>query len=221
MSHPDIVSHPSSAPAPERVVDAFREVVTPHLSDNMHRLSGVTGLLRLHRRRKLLGTALTVKTRPGDNLAIYHALPQLRPGHVLVIDAGGDCTNAVVGDLILSYLKERGCVGVVVDGAVRDRRAFEEADFPCYARGVSHRGPYKSGPGAVNVPVAIAGHVVMPGDIVVGDEDGIVTFPVDDAERLLEAAKKSATKEAAIRAEIENGQVGQSWLAPYLSRSSG
>ena len=150
-------------------------------------MAGITALHRYHRGRKLVGTAFTVKTRPGDNLPIYHAMPLLQPRHLLVMDGGGDTNNALVGDLILTYLLQRGCVGLVVDGVVRDTAAFLQADFPCYARGVSHRGPYKNGPGALNVPVAIAGQVVDPGDIVVGDEDGLVTFPPSDAERLLKA----------------------------------
>lgn len=206
--------------APASVVAAFSTVVTPHLSDNLDRMAGITALRRFHRSRKLVGTAFTVKTRPGDNLAIYHAMPLLQPGHVLVIDGGGDANNALVGDLILSYIMQRGCVGLVVDGAVRDTAAFLEADFPCYARSASHRGPYKNGPGALNVPVAIAGQVVNPGDIVVGDEDGLVTFPQADAERLLEAARRSAAKEDAIRAEIQAGRVQQSWLEPFLQKQA-
>lgn len=217
MSAPEIALNPAPPLAPAHLIEALRSVVTSHLSDNLQRLSGITALKRLHRGRKLLGTAFTVKARRGDNLAIYHALPLLQAGHVLVIDGGGDLDNALVGDLILAYALQRGCAGFVVDGAVRDSAAFIEADFPCYARGVSHRGPYKHGPGGLNVPVAIAGQVVNPGDILVGDEDGIVNFPVADAQRLLEAAHRSAAKEAAIRAEIANGQVQQSWLAPFLS----
>jgi RraA family protein len=217
MSTPDIPMHPAPAMAPAHLIEAFRAVVTSHLSDNLHRLAGITSLRRFHPGRKLVGIAFTVKARPGDNLAIYHALPQLQPGHVLVVDGGGDTNNAVIGDLILAYAQQRGCAGFIVDGAVRDTAAFLEADFPCYALGASHRGPYKHGPGALNIPVSIAGQVVNPGDIVVGDEDGIVTFPVADAERLLEAAHRSAAKEDAIRAEIASGDVRQSWLAPYLS----
>jgi regulator of RNase E activity RraA len=220
MSIAEVIHRPVPPPAPDHLLDALRRVVTPHLSDNLQRLAGISGLQRLHRGRRLAGTAFTVKSRPGDNLAIYHALPLLRPGHVLVIDGGGDLNNAVVGDLILAYLLQRGCVGLVVDGAVRDSAAFAEADFPCYARGVSHRGPYKTGPGLLNVPVAIGGQVVNPGDLVVGDEDGLVSFAPADAERLLDAAARSAAKEIAVRAEIETGRVEQSWLAPFLATAS-
>jgi regulator of RNase E activity RraA len=206
--------------APASVLASFDTVVTPHLSDNLDRMAGITALHRYHRGRKLVGTAFTVKTRPGDNLPIYHAMPLLQPGHVLVIDGGGDMNNALVGDLILSYILQRGCVGLVVDGVVRDTAAFHHADFPCYARGASHRGPYKNGPGALNVPVAIAGQVVNPGDIVVGDEDGLVTFALSDAQRLLEAAHRSADREEAIRAEILTGKVQQSWLEPFLQQQA-
>jgi regulator of RNase E activity RraA len=141
----------------------------------------------------------------------------MQPGHVLVVDGGGDVANALVGELILQYAMQRGCVGFVIDGAIRDSAAFRELDFPCYARGVSHRGPYKNGPGAINVTVSIGGHVVNPGDMVVGDEDGVVSFPIADAPRLLEAAAASAAKEAAIREEIATGRVEQSWLQAVLA----
>lgn len=216
MSRASISLHQVPPPAGASLIAAFAEIATPPLSDNLDRLPGITGLRPLHRGRKMVGTAFTVKTRPGDNLAIYHALPLLLRGHVLVIDGAGDTSNALVGDLILAYLLQRGCAGLVVDGVVRDVAAFLASDFPCYARGASHRGPYKNGPGALNVPVAIAGQVVNPGDIVVGDQDGVVTFPQSDARRLLEAAGRSAAKEEAIRAEILTGRVQQSWLAPFL-----
>lgn len=212
MSSPPLVVHPAAPIASLPLVQAFQQVVTPHISDNLQRLCGIVGLQRFHAVRKLVGTAVTVKTRPGDNLAIYKALMVLQPGCVLVVDGGGDVTNALIGELILLYAQQRHCAGFVVDGAIRDSAAFREADFPCYARAVSHRGPYKNGPGEINVPVSIGGQVVHPGDFVVGDEDGLVTFPQADAPRLLEAAARSAAKEAEIRAEIATGRVEQSWL---------
>src|SRR3569832_1088892 len=108
MPDASILQHPVPAPAPAALVAAFSEVVTPHLSDNLDRMAGITALHRYHRGRKLVGTAFTVKTRPGDNLPIYHAMPLLQPGHVLVIDGGGDLNNALVGDLIVTYLLQRG-----------------------------------------------------------------------------------------------------------------
>ena len=209
--------HPMPPLAPADLVAALQDVVTPHLSDNLSRLSGLTGLQRFHRSRKLVGTAVTVKVRPGDNLVIYRALMELSPGHVLVVDGAGDLTNALVGELILLYAQQRGCAGFVIDGAIRDSAAFAAHDFPCYARGVSHRGPYKNGPGAINVPVTVGGQVVLPGDLIVGDEDGVVSFPVSEAPALLERVAKTAAMEAAIQQEIATGAVHQAWIAKALA----
>lgn len=209
--------NPPSPVASAELLKAFQSVVTPHISDNLSRLPGITSLRRFHKSTKLVGTAVTVKARPGDNLLIYKALMEMSPGHVLVVDGAGDLTNALVGELILLYAQQRGCVGLVLDGVIRDSAAFYEADFPCYARGVSHRGPYKQGPGAINVPISVCGQVVNPGDLVVGDEDGVVTFPVADADRLLAAIAQTAQFEQAIKAEIASGAVQQSWLSKTLT----
>src|SRR5450830_489248 len=209
----------NSAPdvADIKIVEALQGIVVSHLSDNMQRLSGITSLQRIHRSRKLVGTAFTIKTRPGDNLLIYKALMMMQPGHVLVVDGGGEATNALVGELIMLYAQQRGCAGFVLDAAVRDTAAFAEADFPCYARAVSHRGPYKTGPGQMNVLVSIDGQVIRPGDIIVGDEDGIVSFPQSQAEALIEAARKTASVEDGIKEEIANGKVEQTWLDKVLN----
>jgi regulator of RNase E activity RraA len=203
---------PASPVAPASIREALAGIVTPHLSDNLARREGITGLHRYNASGKMVGTALTVKTRPGDNLLIYKAMMQIQPGHVLVVDAGGDLSNAVLGEIMKRYLQIHGCVGVVVDGAIRDVAAFQADSFPCYARGHIHRGPYKDGPGEVNVPVSIGGQVINPGDILVGDEDGLVSFPASEAEALIVAAQAHADKEARIMAEIATGKKTQSWM---------
>jgi regulator of RNase E activity RraA len=192
--------HPVTAAPSADLLEALQDIATSHISDNQRRLEGILGLRRIHRSSKLVGTAVTVK------------LSMMSPGHVLVVDAGGVTSNAIVGDLLMSYAQQRGCAGFVVDGAVRDSAAFVAADFPCYARDVTHRGPFKTGPGCINVPVSIGGQVVQPGDVIVGDEDGLVVFPASEAERLVAAAKRSAAAEAAIRKEVLTGNVRQSWM---------
>lgn len=217
MQNASFLTPPVVAPVlSAELADAFQDIVTPHLSDNLQRQAGVVGLHRYHRSGKLVGTALTVKTRPGDNLFIYKAMTLIQPGHVLVIDAGGDVNNACVGEIMKRYLQQRGCAGLVVNGAIRDVVAFETDVFPCYARGHVHRGPYKDGPGEINVPVNIGGQVIQPGDVIVGDEDGLVSFPVAQAEALIEKARAHAAKEALIMDEIASGAVEQSWLHPVL-----
>ncbi|MBC3775374.1 MULTISPECIES: RraA family protein [Pseudomonas] len=217
MSLPGSRIHPSPPQAPGSLLDAFRSVVTPHISDNLGRHIGARGLTRYNLTGKLVGTALTVKTRPGDNLYIYKALTLIEPGHVLVIDAQGDDTNAVIGELIKLYAQQRGCVGFVVDGAIRDVASFQ--DTPCYARSVVHCGPYKSGPGEINVPVSIGGMIVNPGDILVGDEDGLVAFSPDVAEELLRKAHEHDAHEQEVKAEIATGAIDQSWLDRVLEKA--
>ncbi|MGY2170401.1 RraA family protein [Pseudomonas gingeri] len=209
--------NPSVATASNSLIEAFASVVTPHISDNLGRHIGARGLTRYNRTGKLVGTALTVKTRPGDNLYIYKALMMLKPGHVLVIDGQGDTNNAVIGELIKLYALQRGCVGFVVDGAIRDVASFENT--PCYARAVVHCGPYKTGPGEINVPVSIGGMVINPGDIVVGDEDGLVAFSQDAAEEVLAKAREHEAHEERVKAEIATHAVEQSWITNALVKA--
>jgi len=209
--------NPSRPTLESDIAAALRHIVTPHLSDNLHRQVGVVGLTRYNRTGKLVGTAVTVKTRAGDNLYIYKAMTMLEPGHVLVIDAAGDVSNACLGEIMKKYLQQRGCAGVIINGAIRDVAAFENDSFPCYALGNVHRGPYKEGPGQINVPVSIGGQVIEPGDVIVADEDGIVCFPVEQARALIAAANAHAAKEEKIMNEIASGAVEQSWLQPLLA----
>lgn len=217
MSLPGSSIYPSPPQAPRSLLDAFHNVVTPHISDNLGRHIGARGLTRYNQTGKLVGSALTVKTRPGDNLYIYKALTLIEPGHVLVIDAQGDATNAVIGELIKLYAQQRGCVGFVVDGAIRDVASFE--DTPCYARSVVHCGPYKSGPGEINVPVSIGGMIINPGDIIVGDEDGLVAFSPEHAEQVLFKAREHDAHEQQVKAEIATGAIDQSWLDKVLEKA--
>jgi regulator of RNase E activity RraA len=146
-----------------------------------------------------------VRTRPGDNLAIHEALELIRPGDVLVVDGGGDVSRALVGEIMKAIAQRRGCAGFVIDGAIRDADALARDSFPCFARAAIHAGPYKAGPGEINVPVSIGGMVVHPGDIVVGDGDGVVAFPAAIAETLLAATRRQEEKEAAILVAIAEG----------------
>jgi regulator of RNase E activity RraA len=154
-----MLSVPKPAPA---LIDAFRSAPTSVISDNLARLPGAVGLRPFHRTGRLVGAAFTVRTRPGDNLAIHRALELAGPGDVIVVDGGGDETRALVGEIMKNIAQYRGAAGYVIDGAIRDVAAFAASDFPCFACAVIHRGPYKSGPGEINVPVSIGGSVIAP-----------------------------------------------------------
>jgi len=208
--------HPAPARPSAELLEQFRDVVTPHLSDNMSRACGVVGLRPYHSRGKLVGVALTVRTRPGDNLMIHKALDLAQPGDVLVVDGGGALGQALVGELMKAYAETRGVVGFVIDGAVRDVAAFRVGSFPCYARGETHRGPYKEGPGEIHAPVTVGGSIVNPGDIVVGDEDGVVALPAAEAPAILAAARRQAAKEAKALEDIAARRYDRGWVDETL-----
>jgi RraA family protein len=191
---------------PANLIEGFRNAPTAVISDNLARLPGSVGLRPFHRSGKLVGTAFTVRTRPGDNLAIHRALELVGPGDVIVVDGGGDETRALVGEIMKTIAEWRKAEGYVIDGAIRDVAAFAASDFPCYARAVSHRGPYKNGPGELNVPVSVGGCVISPGDFVVGDEDGVVSFPAALAANLLEAVHAQIAREEEMMKTIREGR---------------
>ncbi|WP_062120885.1 RraA family protein [Aureimonas sp. AU40] len=182
-------------PVEAALLAAYRGLATSLVSDNLDRMPGAVGLRPLHSGGPLLGTALTVRTRRGDNLAIHAGLALARPGDVIVVDGGGDPSQALIGEIILTHAASKGVAGFVIDGAVRDVAAIRASPLPCYARDVIHRGPYKNGPGEVNVAVSVGGLVVRPGDLVLGDEDGIVAMAPDVARAILPAIRAQEARE--------------------------
>ena len=191
---------------------AYRALSTPLIGDTMGKMSGILGLRPFHGAARLVGSAFTVKTRPGDNLWIHKALDAAAPGDVLVIDGSVVIERALVGELMCSFAASRGIAGVVVNGAVRDIAYFRSSGFPCFAVGNTHRGPFRDGPGRLQVPVSIGGEVVSPGDLIVGDEDGIVVLPASEAAEILTRSQALAAKEEGDRAAIHAGTWDRSWL---------
>ncbi|CAN7663130.1 RraA family protein [Variovorax sp. LjRoot130] len=220
MPYKAIRKNPSAAQVDPKILAALREMPVAALSDNMHRNIGTTGLNPYHRpvARTMAGTAVTARSRGGDNLTYLRALEFCRPGDVLVIDAGGILNNAVVGGILSFYAAHIGVVGVVVDGAIRDVAEIRAREFPVYARGVTHRGPYKDGPGEINVPVSVGGMVVNPGDIVVGDQDGLMAFAPDEAELLIEKARAHLETEAETIRAMKEGRWDRSFIDALEAR---
>ncbi|NPC57220.1 RraA family protein [Caenimonas soli] len=211
---------PSAPQADAKVIAALREIPVAALSDNMHRNIGTVGLHPYHRpgKQTMAGTAVTARSRGGDNLTYLRALEFCRPGDVLVIDAGGDLNNAVVGGILSFYAASIGVTGVVIDGAVRDVAEIRERTFPVYARGVTHRGPYKDGPGEINVPISVGGMVVNPGDIVVGDQDGLLAIPQQGIEELIEKAIAHLHAEAKTIQAMKEGRWDRSFIDALEAR---
>lgn len=210
---------PAAPERPDRaLVDSLRGLQVALLGDNMARTTGAYGIPRRSGQPELVGPALTVRTRSGDNLAIYRAFSHCRPGDVLLIDGGGAPDQALMGEIMITYARSIGVVGVVIDGAIRDLRAIKEMNFPVYARSVTHRGPYKNGPGEINVPVSIGGMVVNPGDLIVADDDGLIAIRPSDVAQVVAAARKQQAAEAEKLAAIAAGSYDLSWVEPATKK---
>jgi RraA family protein len=201
----------------DEVLREYQNFVTPHLSDNMNRLNAVdASICPIHTSGKLVGSAFTVKTRPGDNLLVHKAIDMAGPGDVIVVDAGGDVTNAIIGEIMVSIAKKNGVEGFIMDGAIRDSEAIRDMNYPVYAKGVTHRGPYKDGPGEINVPIQVGGTIVHPGDVVLADMDGIVFVPAEFAEVLVGKVYATMDMERKMLAAIEDGTIDRSWVDKFL-----
>ena len=202
-----------------QLVQAYKGLPVANISDCMARMSAAGPRLRpMHKGGPLAGPALTVKTRPGDNLMIHKALTLAQAGDVLVVDAGGDLTNALFGEIMVATAVKIGLAGVVLNGAVRDAEEIARGTFPLYAAGVTHRGPYKDGPGEINVPIAIDGMVIHPGDLILGDADGLLCVAHDDAEEVLAATRRKMDAEKKMLEDIAAGRLDTSWIDATLER---
>ena len=201
------------------MIAAFRALPVANISDSMARMTAAGARLRpMHAGGVMAGPALTVKTRPGDNLMLHKALDLAVAGDVVVCDAGGDLTTALIGEMMLSIAIRKKLGGVIINGAIRDAGFINSSPFPVYAAGVTHRGPYKDGPGEINVPIAIGGMVIEPGDLIVGDDDGFVCVPFDHADVVLKATKTKHAAETKQLAEINAGKDDRAWVDATLKR---
>ncbi|MFI6387255.1 methyltransferase [Nonomuraea sp. NPDC050547] len=179
------------------------EVPAADVGDALQRMTVMDGGIRLFTERAaLLGNALPVDVRSGDNLAIHRALDEARPGDVLVVNGHGDMTRALIGGLIGEIMVNAGVAGAVVDGAVRDVQTLSEMGLPVYARAITPAGPFKNGPGAIGAPVAVGGVVVAAGDVLVGDADGVVVVPRDRVKEVVAAIDGIVEREEALRRRI-------------------
>ncbi|NVZ83930.1 RraA family protein [Pseudomonas yamanorum] len=197
--------NPPTPAVHSRWLEIFRTVPSAIISDCLGRNIGGLGLHPFHGKGTLCGTALTVRVRPGDNLMILKAIQLARPGDVLVIDGSGDQTRAIIGGIMRAMAIKAGIAGIVVNGVIRDRDEWAEGKMPIYALGYVHRGPSTDGGGEINVPVSCAGLVVNPGDLVVGDADGVVCVPQEKIESVYERCQELLEREASMMSAVETG----------------
>jgi len=199
-------------------VESFRALPVANVSDSMNRMFGSGPRLRpMHGDGKVLaGPALTVRTRPGDNLLVHHALDIASPGDVIVVDAGGDLTTAIIGGIMARIALRNRIAGLVIDGAIRDVAEIRTMGLPVFAAGVSHRGPYKDGPGEINSVLSLGGMTIEPGDLILGDDDGLVSVPYDLTDEVLAKAQAKQLTEEKDFAEIRDGSDDRSWVVESL-----
>lgn len=183
------------------------EYATCNISDGLNKLYTMDcGIRQMFPSRRFAGPAVTVKVRSGDNFMLHKAISLVRPGDVLVVETQGCNAYAVCGDLMVSCMDKLGVAGLVVDGTVRDIETLREIGMPVFARGTVCGAGDKEGPGEVNFPIACGGVVVNPGDLILGDDNGIVVVPKDDIEEAIAGADKKLAVEAKRRKEIAEGQ---------------
>ena len=196
-------------PAPPRVadsvVDRFRGLASSNLADAMGRFRFMDSGIRSRSGFPLCGRAVTALCRPADNLMVHKALQVAEPGHIVVVSTCGNVTSAVFGELMCHTAAAKKLGGIVVDGAIRDVEGITALGFAAFSRTVCPGGCDKDGPGEINVPIACGNTVVMPGDIIVGDDDGIAVVPRDSAEEVLSLVAALMSRETARIAEIKSG----------------
>lgn len=186
--------------ADQALVERFSKIPTSNIGDMMNRLYCMDAGISPMNSRPMAGTAITVKAPIGDNMVFHYALDIAQPGDVIVVDGAGACARSLAGEIMMNYAANKGIAGIVVDGALRDRNGLAACPMPIYCRAITPQGPYKHGPGEINVPVCCGGIAVLPGDILIGDGDGIVVIHKEDALAVIEKAEKKRGAEDAIMA---------------------
>jgi 4-hydroxy-4-methyl-2-oxoglutarate aldolase len=198
---------------PEGIIKRARCLNTTLLCDAMGRTGAMDFTIKpVASGMDIVGTAMTVDLRPGDNLFLHKAINIGQPGYVLVVDGKGHTENAYLGELMAENAQALGLEGIVVDGAVRDKNALCELNFPIFSKGLNPNGPHKSGPGKLHTSISCGGVSVQPGDLVVGDDDGVVIIPRNIVEQVITEAEKIAQNEEKRKQAIRAGEHEPAWL---------
>lgn len=203
---------------PRAIVEQAAGFPASVLADVAGRRGTMDGrIMPLSRTARLAGPAFTIEVRPGDNLMIHAAIVLAQPGDILVIDGKGDRTSALMGAIMMTACKARGLGGVILDGSHRDTEELVALGYPVYSVGANPNGPTKNAAGRINWPIACGGAAVNPGDLVVGDGDGVVVIEREKAASLLPLAAKKLEEERVRIAQIMSGtNVKPAWLDASL-----
>lgn len=207
------INRPSQA-----LVDSFSGITVANIARHLGRKSCMDVKIRPINDVPLLGPAFTVKLRPGDNLMLNKALDMAQPGDIVVVDAQGDLTCSVMGQRMALWAKQRNIGGFIIDGAICNIGLLKKMDMAIYAAGVTPVEPYQNGPGEINVPVTCGGVVVHPGDILVGDEDGVVVINPHHASNLLKKCIAESQAASKIMKDIANMTWDRTWVDQALKQ---
>ena len=204
----------------KEVMMQFKNIPASNTCDVMGRnaMNPRIRLVSQPKEQMAVGPALTVKARGGDNLALHAALNIAQEGDFIVVSNEEDDTRSLMGEIMMAYLRyDRKIAGIVLDGPIRDIDEIGKWDFPVYCTGTTPGGPYKEGPGEVNVPVSCGGISVNPGDIILADPDGVIVIPRKDAPQILEDAKKFQAADESKLAAAKNGTAKREWVEKTLA----
>lgn len=208
----------------QALIEEFKNIPASNVGDCMERNCAMNPRIKLVSSPKaqiMAGPAFTVKCRAGDNLALHAALNYCNEGDVIVVSNEEDDTRALIGEIMMAYLYHaKKVAGIIIDGPIRDIDEISTWDFSVYCTGTTPGGPYKEGPGEVNVPVACGGISVNPGDLILADPDGIVVIPRKDAAGVLEAAKKYHANDDSKLEKTIKGTIDRSWVNRKLEEKS-
>ena len=206
-------------PDPE-IMEQFKSIPASNTADVMGRNCAMNPRIKLvsaPKAQMMVGPAFTVKARAGDNLALHAALNFCNEGDVLVVSNEEDDTRALMGEIMMAYLKyTKKVAGIVLDGPIRDIDEIGKWDFPVYCTGTTPGGPYKEGPGEVNVPIACGGVAVNPGDMILADPDGVIVIPRRDAAQVLKDAQAFQAADEAKLTAAKNGTAKRGWVDKTL-----
>ena len=191
----------------DSIIQQFRMIPTTAVSDALKGMNNLEGTIKpLKEEYKIAGRAYTVKLPVGDNVMLLKSLKEAKPGDILVVDSKGDTYRAIAGDFVVGMMKTLELGGLVVDGVIRDIIDIKKLNFPVFSKGTTVSSGGKNGPGETNVPISCGGVSVHPGDIVVGDVDGVVIVPKEQAEDVLKRAKEKMTKDDAREEKISGNK---------------
>jgi 4-hydroxy-4-methyl-2-oxoglutarate aldolase len=187
----------------DKLLNEFQKLPTTCISDAMEGMNNLNPAIKpLKEEYKLAGRAFTVKIPVGDNLAVLKAIRSAKPGDILVVDAKGDQYRAIAGDFVVGMMQTLGIGGLVVDGVIRDIVGIKELNFPVFSKGTTVAASGKAGVGEIDVPISCGGVTIHPGDIIIGDADGVVVIPQSDEHHVLKKALEKLAKDQEREAKI-------------------